>query len=291
MSFILDALKKLEQKRQRGSVPDLMTVQSPEQHERKKRPIWVYLLLAALILNAGILTAWLLPRKSGKQDLAGKSIAVQPDKTTAAKAGHESIDMKSVETEQVADGIPDAYEASLKTSKEKQAAKEANPAAKPKDVISKRAKQEQQLQSNAVEHKAPPKQPEPAVPEAEVKASLKTTPETRPPKTSSGKTSKQQPPKENPPAQEQRPPETGKTTAASGIPELGQLPQSVQSELPKLSILGHIYSNSPDTRLVNINGDIYREGDSIIKDLTIEEITETGVVFNYNGSRFRLRAF
>jgi hypothetical protein len=30
MSFILDALKKLDQKRHEGSVPDLMTVHPPE---------------------------------------------------------------------------------------------------------------------------------------------------------------------------------------------------------------------------------------------------------------------
>lgn len=60
MSYILEALKKLEQKRRREEGPRLLT----DQHSitpPMKRPLWPYLLFCALILNAGLLFLWLSP--------------------------------------------------------------------------------------------------------------------------------------------------------------------------------------------------------------------------------------
>lgn len=59
MSYILDALKKSEQKRRRGSVPDIAALnEAPPQKAGKKR-LWLYLIAAALLLNAGIFI-WLM---------------------------------------------------------------------------------------------------------------------------------------------------------------------------------------------------------------------------------------
>ena len=69
MSFILDALKKLEQKRQQGSVPDLMTVHLTGSQEAKKRSLLPYLILLVLLINAGVITALLIPDKSEKQEV------------------------------------------------------------------------------------------------------------------------------------------------------------------------------------------------------------------------------
>ncbi|MGC2047096.1 MAG: general secretion pathway protein GspB [Gallionella sp.] len=60
MSYILEALKKSDQQRQRGATPTLqatqVTVVAP------KRPMFIYYgLLAAILLGAGIMIGWLRP--------------------------------------------------------------------------------------------------------------------------------------------------------------------------------------------------------------------------------------
>lgn len=57
MSYILDSLKKSEQKRQQKGVPDLHTVHVADPPRR--RAIWPYLLLSALFINAALLLWWL----------------------------------------------------------------------------------------------------------------------------------------------------------------------------------------------------------------------------------------
>jgi general secretion pathway protein B len=60
MSYILEALKKLEQKKQREEGTRLLS----DRHAKagpSKRPLWPYLLVFALILNAGLLLWWVRP--------------------------------------------------------------------------------------------------------------------------------------------------------------------------------------------------------------------------------------
>jgi len=70
MSFILDALKKVEENRRQDHAPDLMTVHEKQETVTKKRSPWPYILFAALILNAGVLAFWLIPRQSPKDGTA-----------------------------------------------------------------------------------------------------------------------------------------------------------------------------------------------------------------------------
>lgn len=59
MSYILEALKKLEKERKRGNVPGILTVEELKVKEKKKLIIWPYLLVAALLLNAGLFIWWI----------------------------------------------------------------------------------------------------------------------------------------------------------------------------------------------------------------------------------------
>lgn len=74
MSYILDALKKSEKERQRETVPDILTIQKPISQEPKKRPLLLYLLLAAILLNTGLLV-WLLKTNSPEVKMAMKEEA------------------------------------------------------------------------------------------------------------------------------------------------------------------------------------------------------------------------
>ena len=61
MSYILDALKKSDQDRRRGSVPGVHAQQAPTVQEPKKRKLWPYVLIVALLFNVPFLAWWLSP--------------------------------------------------------------------------------------------------------------------------------------------------------------------------------------------------------------------------------------
>jgi len=77
MSYILDALKKLEEKRQQGAVPDLMTTHVPDPVKPGTRSIWPYVILSALLLNALLLTIWLYPWNSKRQNITEEPAAIK----------------------------------------------------------------------------------------------------------------------------------------------------------------------------------------------------------------------
>ncbi|MBI4764262.1 MAG: general secretion pathway protein GspB [Deltaproteobacteria bacterium] len=65
MSYILEGLKKLEQKRRQEVKPPGLLSFREENRRRPKRPIiWPYLLFIALLLNAGIIVWWIGPWRS-----------------------------------------------------------------------------------------------------------------------------------------------------------------------------------------------------------------------------------
>ncbi len=89
MSYILEALKKLEQKQreQSGTIPDLLSNADIATHE-KRRPLWPYLVLTALMLNAGLLIWWMHPWSS-KAPKASTRISEQqlhPDRSSMPSA-------------------------------------------------------------------------------------------------------------------------------------------------------------------------------------------------------------
>lgn len=66
MSYILDALKKSEEERQRGEIPGLQTVQTNPVSKPHRRSYWPYVLMTVLLLNAGSVLWWLRPWQSDK---------------------------------------------------------------------------------------------------------------------------------------------------------------------------------------------------------------------------------
>ncbi|MBN1957213.1 MAG: general secretion pathway protein GspB [Desulfuromonadales bacterium] len=68
-----------------------------------------------------------------------------------------------------------------------------------------------------------------------------------------------------------------------------QLPPAIRQQLPVLRMALHAY-NRADHRasLIQINNQIYREGDVIDRTLAVEQITEDGAVLRYDGYRFLL---
>jgi len=68
---------------------------------------------------------------------------------------------------------------------------------------------------------------------------------------------------------------------------MAELPISIQREMSKIAISGLIYSGDPEGRMVGINDQLVREGESPLPGLKVEKITLDSVVFSYKKYRFR----
>lgn len=285
MSFILDALKKLEQKKQQDSVPDLTTIHTPDLHKPKKRPIWPYLLLIALLINAGILTAWLQPWSSEVESTAVQTTAADSqefvsDKETGSRPEAASPDKSSIDTPKASDtevaekpeipSKPDPMEqtVSVKPAGKPQPIVKENPAHAEEETIPAESNPEDQVASldltPSVDQLANLKE---VIKEERELAAVKSIQE------------------------DDSPSEQAEEKREQEILELSELPADVRKDIPDISIFGHIYSSNASSRLANINGSLVREGDTVTGKLKVKEITVTGVVFDYDGFNFRVRAF
>lgn len=70
--------------------------------------------------------------------------------------------------------------------------------------------------------------------------------------------------------------------------DISGLPGELQSQIPDLQITSHLYSKDADLRMVNINGKIVLEGGNISDGMRLIEITEQGIVVNFQGYNFIL---
>jgi general secretion pathway protein B len=76
MSYILDALRKSDLQRRRGTAPTLLAVQEPAP-ERKRPGLLTYGLLAAVLIGAGIVIGWMRPWQSEQ------AVPVRPEPVAA----------------------------------------------------------------------------------------------------------------------------------------------------------------------------------------------------------------
>jgi len=71
------------------------------------------------------------------------------------------------------------------------------------------------------------------------------------------------------------------------VPHLVELPLSFQKSIPNLMFNSHIYSTDPYASRVMINDHYLSRGESF-SGITVEEVTENGVVLSKQGTRFRV---
>jgi general secretion pathway protein B len=76
--------------------------------------------------------------------------------------------------------------------------------------------------------------------------------------------------------------------APASVPLLAELPQDLRSQLPKITITGSVYSDSPAQRLLLVNNLVLAQGAQVAPDLTLEEIQRRNSVFSFKGTRFRV---
>ena len=224
MSYILDALRKADAERERGSVPSIHAQPSfagarPAGPAPASRMWIVVAVIGALLALVAAMAAYLLFGRSPASEVA-KPAAPPPSTVAAAPAAPAASTPAPVT---LAPALP----------------------APPPPVRKARA---------APAASAPPA----ATPTAAASA----------------------------PASTPRPPPTAKTEER--IYTLDELPDDIRRQLPTLSVGGSMYSPTPASRLVNINGQVLREGEHITPDLLVQQIRLKSAVMSFKGYRYTL---
>ncbi len=84
------------------------------------------------------------------------------------------------------------------------------------------------------------------------------------------------------------------TTAApaparnAAILNINALPPDVRAQLPRLTVGGAIYSETPSARMVILNGQVFHEGDKPAADTVLEQIRLKSAVLNSRGQRYEI---
>jgi general secretion pathway protein B len=238
VSYILEALKKLEQKRQRERMPDLLTIQEEVSPVNKKRPLWPFITAGLILIN--VFFVFLLLR-------------IVPWRNPIQSSSHQSQLSRE-------NPVPVPSPAVEKKKEQVPEVKKDAPPPEQKDVI-----------------RSTPGQPQVPMPK-------KTAPEQSPSKTAVAQ------PAPLVKTKDEALPKIIKPSQPGGkMLSIKELPADVKASLPELKMTVHSYNEQIQTRFVVINNGIYREGQSITVDLKVEQITQNGVIFNYQGHRFLLR--
>lgn len=72
------------------------------------------------------------------------------------------------------------------------------------------------------------------------------------------------------------------------VPSVNELPEDVRRDLPQLVIGGAMYSETPSSRMLIINSQVFHEGDQPYQGLVLEEIRLKSAVFKYRGYRYAI---
>ncbi len=328
MSYILDALKKSDQKRQRGQAPDLNTVQVELPPEDKKKVLWPYILIGILLLNAIILAVVMRPdqsivepraivQNSGKQKpatLQEKKTDIEPQAIHALSPATRESSLATVDPtvdkimtagQEEKSHVP-TREASVKATVVYDRTVEAVDSEFTRDMNRGTNQEEpqvepiQELVTSTFEEKGDIE---------EVDDSIVPEPERIiVPRKDSVVSAEAEPRKITPlPGEQLDVVEVNSSelrryvvSEPSALNEekpgaqreplhIMQLPLSIQKELPEFHIGAHVYfAKKPASRLVSINGKIVREGDNFIPDLIVKEITADGVIFSYRKYLFNV---
>jgi general secretion pathway protein B len=252
MSYILDALRKSEQQRQRDAAPLLSTTQISYTVD-KQPALLLYGLVAAILVCAGVVIGWLRPWQQNE---------TAPVKDTTALAQNEA---KPLQATPVPQPLPQPV------------APEPDITKKPEQVIPvQKPIQAKKLASAPINPAAAQRKPQtstapPKVPERKVdEAAMPTVEKTIPPLDEADSVK-----------------DTAEAAQEQKIVAITELPQAIQKEIPAMSISGYAYSNIPKERSVGINDRLLQEGEYLAPGLRLEQITADGLIFSYKKYLFR----
>jgi general secretion pathway protein B len=258
MSYILEALKKLEQKREREETPALLMFSLGSEQARKKRHAWPYMLAAVLLLNALVMIWWINGREAEK-GMASADHAAAPMKETGQPV---TADLAAAGVAGASAGAAGAQAGGAGPQPLAAAGRpEARAAAQPAvnqtaGLGGKEARPEEAGRSGAAAVTGPLAAPSFSLPRAAENERL-------PGRTEGGRERSRR--------------------AAGRVFEISELPPAVRGVLPEFRISGHAYSPDPETRVARINEKILQEGQELAPGLRVNEIVPDGVIFAFQG--------
>ena len=299
MSFILDAIKKSE--RARGSRKTRGLIEGPVEatavpssQPRESSPRWPYIVVFALLLNAGLFVFWLHPWQWGTNaNVSSSSISsgqfsqtrpqeapVIPPAPLAQSQDEKQATQnqprkeENTEPNAPAPGVATAVSAGLPVSGT-QTLQTVQDQIKDKVAVKKPDGSNLPQNPKAAETKKGPKT---ADLEAAGKNQAVRVEQPLRPASDSGIMSDIQPLTELG--------ESSGKPAALQAPKWHELAPQIRDALPNLSVSMLVYSKKPEDRWININGSKKRQGEEISAGLKLEEITPDGAIFSYQGHRF-----
>lgn len=258
MSYILEALKKSEQERERGEVPDIKAVHKSDSHDIGDggHNVWLWLLAAVVFINGVIFAVVYLGddetvvagASSQSSTLASNQQAQPSASSSALPSGGQTAPVRPPTKPVPASKQLTENTQQAKTANTSQSATKTEQGSSPKVIFSKEQLQLDDTVGNAAPVESKSKSPSVTVSTKELSSD-------------SGPTGR-----------------------------ISDLPDSIRRQLPSISFGGHIYSSTVERRSVMINGKKRREGENIGSGLVLSEITPRGAVFEFKGYRFRLNA-
>ncbi len=299
MSYILDALKKSEQARgnrkTRGLIEEPVEVTlSPSSQPRESSPRWRYIIVFALLLNAGLFVFWLHPWQWGPN----------ANVSSSRISGGQFPETRRQEAPVIAPALPTQLKVEQQATQNQPGKKENSARNAPTPDVATAVSagppvsgtQTHKTVQDQIKREVAVKKPDgsklPQNPKAaETKKGLKTADleaagknqavrveQPLRPAAGSGIISDIQPLTELG--------ESSGKPAALQAPKWYELAPQIRDALPNLSVSMLVYSKKPEDRWININGFKKRQGEEISAGLKLEEITPDGAIFNYQGHRF-----
>jgi general secretion pathway protein B len=258
MSYILDALKKSEQQRQRskGSFINAPTI-AP--YSENTNSLLLYALIATVLLGIILILSLLHPwRQESPSQIAASEkspiltppleIVPQPQRIQPIPSPSPIQSNKPLQKKTVATNENNAKSVRQDTSKVKPN--------KPLEVA------QSPIISNPSSKADVPQQSTPSTP-----PSIET-----------------QSPAEVANGDENHPSESA---PHNRLLEMSELPANIQQEIPDMSVAGYVLSENPKERSVGINGHLLQEGDYIKQGIRLEHISPEGLIFSYKNYHFR----
>jgi len=263
MSYILDALKKAEAERQRGTVPSLHAQPAasapawPDAAKGGRRSgVWRWTAALAVLgaMVVGVAAWWWFSMRGGAAPVVAPASAPPVTGQLPVATAAAPVPMAVVE------GLPSPPSAPLPSASVRPPTAQPAPAAT-------RAPSAQPSTQRATQ---PSTQPSPQAPRSVPAGTLPT------------------PPRVTAEAQAKSPTSAPPAASAAPLPRLSELPEAQRRELPPLAVGGAVQSPDPASRMLIVDGQVLREGDAVTPALVLERIGPRAAVFSLRGLRFEL---
>lgn len=306
MSYILDALRKAEAERERGAVPGVHAQQAARRDQdgaessRNKPLVWAVAGLSLALIGSlmwrmngrddpaagGDATVAQAPMQPAPAPVFAPAPAVAPEPAPARIAA-APVPPPAAPTPAPAPApslvpAPAPAPAPMPAPTPAQVAPRSAPPVAPPTAARVEATQARPApapipQPTPLPPYSPPPRPAPAAPAVVAAAPALTAP-----------TGQSDIPGAPPVARPTAKPAAPAPAPAQRIYAASELPDEVRSTLPQYSVSGSSYSENPSARILIVNGQVAREGDTLPGGAALEQIRLKAAVLKFKGYRYEL---